>query len=233
MSAMDRAVCLVSGGLDSCVAVACAARDGLAPALLHVRYGQRTEIREREAFERIAEFYSVDQRLVCELSLHRQIGGSALTDTTITLPRGELERRDIPITYVPFRNGTLLALAASWAEVLGAHSVYIGAVDEDSSGYPDCRPGFFEAMNAAIHSGTRPESSVTIRTPLISLSKAAIIELGVSLGAPLELTWSCYREGASPCGECDSCLLRQRGFEQSGLTDPASQTDAPERGGRQ
>ena len=217
---MAQAVCMVSGGLDSCVAVALARSEGFELAFLHVNYGQLTGNREMHAFNEIADHYQVRDRLVAKITHLSKIGGSALTDSSISVPPGDLHRQDIPISYVPFRNAHLLSIATSWAEVLRAICIYIGAVEEDSSGYPDCRRSFFDAFNAVIREGTRPETSIQIVTPLIQLNKAAIIQKGVELEAPLHLTWSCYRDEELACGKCDSCLLRLRGFRNAGVEDP-------------
>jgi 7-cyano-7-deazaguanine synthase len=214
-----RAVCLVSGGLDSCVAAAEAYAKGLSLAFLHVNYGQRTEQREQRAFESIANYYGVVERLLVDLDYLGQIGGSALTDRSVAIPRGDLERTGVPVSYVPFRNGNLLSIAVSWAETLPAEYVYLGAVEEDSSGYPDCREEFFRAFDRLIAVGTHPETTIEIATPLLHLTKSEIILRGVELEAPLEMTWSCYRSGDVACGRCDSCLLRLRGFRQAGITD--------------
>lgn len=216
---MNNSVVLVSGGLDSAVAAAVASAKGRA-AFLHVNYGQRTEARELEAFHAIATHYGATKRLVADIGYLKDIGGSALTDETIEVPAGELSRPEIPATYVPFRNAHLLSIAVSWAEVLGAREVYIGAVEEDSSGYPDCREGFFDAFGRAVELGTRPGAGIKIVTPLIHMRKSAIIKLGESLNAPFGLTWSCYKSSGEACGGCDSCLLRLRGFAEAGLTDP-------------
>ncbi len=213
------AVCLVSGGLDSCVAAAVAARE-CELAFLHVNYGQRTEARELKAFHEIADFYGVRLRLVAEVPALKQIGGSALTDQKIAVPEGEISTDRIPVTYVPFRNAHFLAIAVSWGEVLGARFIFIGASEVDFSGYPDCRASFFEAFNRVIEEGTRPETKIHIKTPLINLSKAEIVRLGVELGAPLHLTWSCYQREDVACGRCESCLLRLKGFQEAGLKDP-------------
>jgi 7-cyano-7-deazaguanine synthase len=217
---METAVCLVSGGMDSCVTAAIAHSKQLSLAFLHVCYGQLTEARELRAFHDLADHYQAKARLVVDVSHLKEIGGSALTDPRVPLPPGSLERREIPVSYVPFRNANLLAVATSWAEVLGAFWIYIGAVEEDSSGYPDCRQSFFEAFNAVIREGTRPETRLEIVTPLLHLGKRDIVLKGRELGAPLELTWSCYREESAACGACDSCLLRLRAFEQAGIRDP-------------
>ena len=211
---------MVSGGLDSCVAAALARSEGFELAFLHVNYGQLTGNREMHAFNEIADHYQVRDRLVAKITHLSKIGGSALTDSSISVPPGDLHRQDIPISYVPFRNAHLLSIATSWAEVLRAICIYIGAVEEDSSGYPDCRQSFFDAFNAVIREGTRPETSIQIVTPLIQLNKAAIIQKGVELEAPLHLTWSCYRDEELACGQCDSCLLRLRGFRNAGVADP-------------
>ena len=228
-----KAVVLLSGGMDSCVAAALAiqAHGAEHVALLHAGYGQRTQNRERQAFESIADFYHVQQRLVVQLDHFRAIGGSALTDGSIAVPehqhvsdaRGGSE---IPVTYVPFRNAHFLSVAVSWAEVLGAHSIYIGAVAEDSSGYPDCRPEYYRVFQELIRVGTRPETHIEIGTPVIALKKSEIIRKGIELGAPLHLTWSCYQSEDIPCGVCDSCLLRMRAFAEAGASDPISQRGA-------
>ncbi len=220
MSDLDLAVCLVSGGIDSCVTAAIARSEIDEVAFLHISYGQRTEARERKAFNDIADHYGVEKRLDVSIEHLAKIGGSSLTDAAIAVTEADLESKDIPTSYVPFRNANMLAIAVSWAEVIGASAVYIGAVAEDSSGYPDCRPEFFEAFQKTIDTGTKPGTRVEIRTPIIQLSKAEIVTKGIHLKAPLHLTWSCYRSGEMACGTCDSCALRLRGFEQAGETDP-------------
>jgi 7-cyano-7-deazaguanine synthase len=219
-SSLDTAVCLVSGGMDSCVTAAIAATEHEELAFLHVSYGQRTQAREERAFQQLAEHYKVKKRLVASLDYLARIGGSSLTDAQIPVAAANLSAREIPTSYVPFRNAHLLAIAASWAEVLRARAIYIGAVAEDSSGYPDCRPEFYAAFQHAIDTGTRPETRVEIKTPVIHLRKAEIIRRGLALGAPLELTWSCYQAEERACGRCDSCALRLRAFREAGAVDP-------------
>lgn len=214
------AIVLVSGGMDSCVTAAIAKSENEEIALLHVSYGQRTERRERRAFEDIADFYGAARRLAVSIEYLAKIGGSALTDTGFDVPEADLESKEIPATYVPFRNANMLSIAASWAEVIGAQAIYTGAVAEDSSGYPDCRTEFFEAFEKAIDAGTKPETRVRLSTPIIHLSKAEIVKKGLQLGAPLHLSWSCYRSEDLACGACDSCALRLRGFARAGVTDP-------------
>lgn len=214
------AVCLVSGGMDSCVTAAIAREENEELAFLHVSYGQLTEARERRAFEEIADFYQVSHRLVVSLEHLARIGGSSLTDASIPVSDADHASRGIPTSYVPFRNAHLLSAATSWAEVIRATSVYIGAVSEDSSGYPDCRPEFYEAFQRVIDVGTRPETRVRIKTPVIQMRKSEIIRRGLELGAPLELTWSCYRAEALACGTCDSCALRLRAFREADTRDP-------------
>ncbi len=214
------AICLVSGGMDSCVTAAMARAENDELAFLHVSYGQRTELRELQAFTQLADFYDVEKRLIADIGCLAQIGGSSLTEKGLAVADADLSARGIPSSYVPFRNAHLLSIAASWAEVIGAEAIYIGAVAEDSSGYPDCRPEFYAAFQEAINVGTKPETNIQIRTPVIELSKAEIILRGKELGAPLEFTWSCYREGDQACGSCDSCALRLRAFRQAGLVDP-------------
>jgi 7-cyano-7-deazaguanine synthase len=214
------AVCLVSGGMDSCVTAAIAMRENEEIALLHVSYGQRTERRERQAFNDIADFYGVEKRLEVSIEYLAKIGGSSLTDKKIEVSEADLENTEIPTSYVPFRNANMLAIATSWAEVLRARSIYIGAVAEDSSGYPDCRPEFYAAFEKTIETGTKPETNIKIKTPIIDLSKAEIVKKGIEIGAPLHLSWSCYRSEDAACGTCDSCALRLRGFERAGSVDP-------------
>jgi 7-cyano-7-deazaguanine synthase len=214
------AVCLVSGGMDSCVTAAIADRENDSLAFLHASYGQLTERRERQSFEEIADHYRVKDRLVISLEHLGAIGGSSLTDDRMPVTDADLRNRQIPTSYVPFRNAHLLAAATSWAEVLGAHSIYIGAVAEDSSGYPDCRPEFYEAFQKTIDIGTKPETQIEIRTPVIAMKKAEIAKLGQKLTAPLHLSWSCYRESEIACGNCDSCALRLRAFREAGIEDP-------------
>lgn len=215
------AVVLASGGMDSCVLVALAAREHQV-AMLHASYGQRTAARELRAFHGVAGHYGVpgDRRLEADLGHLAAIGGSCLTDSAMPVPEGDPGREGIPTSYVPFRNANLLSVAASWGEVLGAPAIYFGAMEDDSSGYPDCRGVFVEAFNAAIDAGTRPETHIEIVAPLLHLSKAEVVRLGLSLDAPFHLTWSCYQSGEVACGRCDSCLLRQRGFREAGATDP-------------
>jgi 7-cyano-7-deazaguanine synthase len=228
-----KAVVLLSGGMDSCVcaAIAVQAHGAKHVALLHAGYGQRTQKRELQAFESIADFYDVQHRLVVQLDHFRAIGGSALTDGSIAVPEHQhiSDNRDvseIPVTYVPFRNAHFLSVAVSWAEVIGAHSIYIGAVAEDSSGYPDCRPEYYRVFQELIRAGTRPETNIEIATPVIALKKSEIIRKGIELGAPLHLTWSCYQSEDTACGVCDSCLLRMRAFAEAGASDPISQRGA-------
>ncbi|HEX8472577.1 MAG TPA: 7-cyano-7-deazaguanine synthase QueC [Pyrinomonadaceae bacterium] len=220
--AASLAVCLVSGGMDSCVTAAVAREENDEVAFLHVSYGQRTEARERRAFGEIADYYGVEKRLAVSLEHLARIGGSSLTDASIPVAAADLASREIPTSYVPFRNAHLLAVAASWAEVLRASSIYIGAVAEDSSGYPDCRPEFYEAFQRTIDVGTRPETHVRIKTPVISLRKSEIIQRGLELRAPLALTWSCYQAEERACGRCDSCALRLRAFGEAGVADPVA-----------
>jgi 7-cyano-7-deazaguanine synthase len=217
-------VVLASGGLDSCVTTAMAARDSSELALLHVSYGQRTEAREYKAFSNIADFYGVTKRLTASLDYLTKIGGSSLTDRSIEVSAANLVSTEIPTSYVPFRNAHLLSIATSWAEVIGARRIYIGAVAEDSSGYPDCRPEYYEAFNRLIAVGTKPDTKIEIVTPVITLRKSAIIQRGIELNAPLHLTWSCYQAEDKACGVCDSCALRLRGFREAGLRDPIAYT---------
>jgi len=223
MAEKSKAVVLVSGGMDSCVAAAMAQASHRL-AFLHASYGQRTERREREAFEAIADFLGVSERLVARFDHFKQIGGSALTEESIRVPEGEpnapVGASSIPVTYVPFRNAHFLSVAVSWAEVIGANAIFIGAVAEDSSGYPDCRPEYYRVFEQLANVGTRPETQIAIETPVIGMRKSAIVSKGVELRAPLDLTWSCYQYEDEACGVCDSCRLRLQAFAEAGVPDP-------------
>lgn len=217
----DLAVVLLSGGMDSCVTAAIA-RQSYELALLHLQYGQRTQQREEKSFHDIGDFYSIPRhhRLVIRSDHLASIGGSSLTDASISVTDADLSRTDIPPSYVPFRNANLLSMAVSWAEVLGARAIFVGAVEEDSSGYPDCREEFFKAFEVVVRYGTRPTTNIAIETPVLHMKKSDIVLQGLSLGAPLQLTWSCYRSDDLACGTCDSCALRLRGFAQARASDP-------------
>lgn len=220
-SGRERAVVCLSGGMDSCVCAAIAARD-YEPYAVHFSYGQRTEARELEAARGVAERLGFRDFLHLRIDLFRRIGGSALTDANIAVPKAPADAEigvEIPVTYVPFRNAHFLSAAVSWAEVLGATRILIGAVEQDSSGYPDCRPAYYEAFQHLIETGTK-EGNIRIETPLIHLRKRQIVALGLELGAPLDLTWSCYSGAELACGECESCALRLRAFEETGVSDP-------------
>jgi len=222
----DLAVVLVSGGMDSCVTAAIA-NEKYRSAFLHVNYGQRTEARELLAFNEIADFYEAEKRLTVSLEHLKVIGGSSLTDESVPIPcldSSQLAiqnlKSTIPSTYVPFRNAHLLSIATSWAEVIGARKIFIGAVEEDSSGYPDCRETFYQAFNKVIEMGTKPETQVEIITPLIHMKKSEIVKKGIELGAPFHITWSCYQNSEKACGRCESCALRLKGFREAGIKDP-------------
>ena len=220
-----RSVVLLSGGMDSCVCAALAVRETRAAAM-HVSYGQRTEESERRAFDLICDRLGIGERLALKNEVLKAVGGSALTDESIPVPKakGPIGGAGVPVTYVPFRNAHFLAAAVSWAEVIGAARIYIGAVEQDSSGYPDCRPEYYEAFNAVIRAGTR-EGKISIVTPLIALRKSEIVRLGLELGAPFDLTWSCYTREDKACGKCESCVLRLRAFEAAGARDPIPYAD--------
>jgi 7-cyano-7-deazaguanine synthase len=220
------AIVLVSGGMDSCVTAAIA-NEKYRLAFLHVNYGQRTESRELRAFNEIADHYQAEKRLTISIEHLKVIGGSALTDENIPVPEADPPQSAIqnpqsaiPATYVPFRNAHLLSIAVSWAEVIGATKIFIGAVEEDSSGYPDCREVFYQAFNKVIEMGTKPETRIEIITPLIHLKKTAIVKESAKLRAPLHLTWSCYQNNDRACGRCESCILRLKGFKGAGVDDP-------------
>jgi len=223
------AVVLLSGGMDSCVALAITLAEGYKVSALHVNYGQLTESRELSAFQDICNHYNITDRLVVNISHLVQIGGSSLTDARLPMGlmpggkehgTGHSERGTVPNTYVPFRNANILAIATSWAEVIAANAITIGAVEEDSSGYPDCRESFFTAFDKVISEGTKPGAHIRVLTPVIHFHKAEIVKKGLELHAPLHLTWSCYCNEKEACGECDSCRLRLRGFEMAGFADP-------------
>lgn len=218
----ELALVSLSGGLDSCVTAGIAKSMGFELALLHADYGQLTEQRERQAFDEIADFYHVPQsrRLIISFENLRKIGGSALTDASIPLEEGDLTRTTVPSSYVPFRNAHLLATAVSWAEVLSASHIFVGFVEEDSSGYPDCREVFLKSFEHTANLGTKPETQIKLHAPLIHMNKGQIVASGLELSAPLHLSWSCYRESAVACGTCDSCLLRLKGFREAGIQDP-------------
>jgi len=216
--AKSRAVVLLSGGMDSCVCAALAVADHEVAAA-HISYGQRTEERERRSFLAICQRLKIRGKLMVRSEALRLIGGSALTDNSIPVPDANTLGHSIPVTYVPFRNAHFLAVAVSWAEVLGAEKVYIGAVEPDSSGYPDCRPAYYRAFNEVVKAGTK-EGQIEIVTPLIAMRKAEIVRLGLELGAPFDLTWSCYSREDVACGVCDSCVLRLRAFQAAGVSDP-------------
>ncbi len=215
----ELAVVLVSGGMDSCVTAAIA-RQSYEPAFLHLNYGQRTERRELKAFNEIADVYRVERRLVVNVEHLSRIGGSSLTDRRIDVQPADLGRKEIPTSYVPFRNANILSIAVSWGETLEARKIFIGAVEEDSSGYPDCRQEFYDAFNRVIALGTKPDTRLEIVTPIIHLKKSEIVSKGIELEAPLHLTWSCYQNEDRACGVCDSCALRLRGFRLAGVEDP-------------
>jgi len=213
------AVVLVSGGMDSALTAAYAIQK-FEPAFLHINYGQRTEKRELKAFNDIASYYAVKKRIVANVSFLKNIGGSSLTDWNIDVSKPDLDSKEIPTSYVPFRNANILSIAVSWAEVIQAESIFIGAVEEDSSGYPDCRKVFFEAFEKIVSIGTKPETKIKIETPIINLSKKDIVLQSIKLRSPLHLTWSCYKDDEVACGECDSCAFRLRGFKLAGIEDP-------------
>lgn len=216
----DLAIVLLSGGMDSAVCLGKAVEMGFEPAALHINYGQRTQKKELECFNSLCEHYNVKYKLEADINYLAQIGGSSLTDFSIEVPDGNINSTEIPNSYVPFRNANILAISTSWAEVIGAKGLFIGATEADFSGYPDCRKSFFDAFQEVINFGTKPETRIQIYTPLINMTKSEIVKEGSRLKVPFENTWSCYKAQDSACGECDSCLLRLRGFSEAGLNDP-------------
>ena len=217
----ELAIILVSGGMDSCVTAALAS-ERYQPALLHVNYGQRTESRELKAFRDIAAYYHIpeDRLLISNIDHLSKIGGSSLTDVRIDVQHAQPSSTKIPTTYVPFRNTLLLTIAVSWGEVIGARKVFIGAVEQDSPGYPDCKPAYYEVFNRLIKAGTKPDTCIEVETPLIDKSKTEIVKLGIALKAPLHLSWSCYKNSDKACGFCQSCFLRLKAFQEAGVKDP-------------
>lgn len=215
-----KAVLLVSGGMDSLVVTALAHHEGFELAAMHVNYGQRTWTKELECFRHICDHYDIGERLEIDAAFLGAIGGSSLTDQSIPVGPADLEGSTIPTSYVPFRNANFLSMAVSWSEVIGADRIFIGAVEEDSSGYPDCRKVFYEAFNQVIDLGTRPESAISIVTPLIAMNKAQIVARGMELDAPFHFSWSCYKSEGKACGVCDSCARRLRAFASAGIIDP-------------
>lgn len=215
----DKAVILLSGGMDSLVTAAIASQK-YEPAFLHMNYGQRTEKRELKAFNDIADYYNVRERLIVNLDYLAGMGASSLTDKSIEVSKASLKNTEIPTSYVPFRNANILSIAVSWAEVIGGKKIFIGAVEEDSSGYPDCREIFYKAFNKVILLGTKPDTDIKIETPVIHMKKHEIIKWGSVLNVPFKLSWSCYQNEDKACGECDSCALRLKGFQLAGLVDP-------------
>jgi len=215
----EKAIVLLSGGLDSCVTAAIA-KEQYDVCLLHINYGQKTEEREKRAFYEIADYYNVQEILCVDIDYLRQIKGSSLIDELCSIPEEPSRAKEIPSTYVPFRNAHLLAIAVSWGEKIGAKKVFIGAMEGDSSGYPDCREVFFKAFNRVIEVGTKPETHIKIETPIIHKTKAEVVKIGNHLNAPLYLTWSCYKDEEKACGVCESCRLRINAFKKAGLQDP-------------
>lgn len=217
---MKKAIVLLSGGMDSAVTLSYAIQMGYTVSALHLNYGQLTQKAELRAFEELCKYYSIQDRLIVDISYLTQIGGSSLTDRNIKVKIAEEQFDGIPNTYVPFRNANILSIATSWAEVIGAEALFIGANQIDSSGYPDTRKEFFEVYENMIDLGTKPETKIKIYTPIIEMSKNQIVELGIKLKTPLELTWSCYTENETACGKCESCTLRLKGFDEAGYNDP-------------
>ena len=215
---MKTAVVLLSGGMDSAVCAAIAKKDGHNIYVLHVDYGQRTNKKEFNCAKDISLFYNALDFKIINLDFLKEIGGSGLVDNSIELPKGDTI--GIPPSYVPFRNSILLSLATAWAEVLGAKAIYYGANSIDFSGYPDCRPLFFEAFQELIDAGTKDETNIKLKTPLAYMSKGEIVKKGIELEVPFEKTWSCYTENDKACGVCDSCRLRLKGFNDAGEKDP-------------
>jgi 7-cyano-7-deazaguanine synthase len=222
------AVVLMSGGMDSALCAAMAKKDGYDIAALHLNYGQKTEKRELKSFDELCKFFSVKQTFVVSVEHLALIGKSSLTDKNIEIQKADITRKEIPTSYIPFRNGNILSIAASWAEAIEASAIYIGAMQLDSSGYPDCHQEFFDAFQTAINTGTKPDTNIKIITPIINYTKKDIVLLGEKLNVPFHLTWSCYQNEDIACGVCDSCALRLRGFREAGLEDPLPYVQRPD-----
>ncbi|MCD4819682.1 MAG: 7-cyano-7-deazaguanine synthase QueC [Candidatus Cloacimonetes bacterium] len=216
---MIKGIVLVSGGLDSLVTASIAQQECDEIYFLHLNYGQKTERKELESFQKLQKFYKPIDSLIVDISYLKQIGGSSLTDDSIAVKdfTGEIE---VPDSYVPFRNAHLVTIATSWAEVIDANRIYIGVVEEDSSGYPDCREEFYESLQKTIDLGTKEETNIRIHIPIVHKNKSEIIKIGFELGAPFEHSWSCYKNNDIACGTCDSCVLRLRAFKKIGIKDP-------------
>ena len=217
---MKRAVILLSGGMDSLVTTAIAQKENDELYFLHASYGQKTELKEKECFDNLVKYYKPAGILNVNLSYLKEIGGTSLIDNDLEITDHQFDDDSVPNTYVPFRNGNLIVIATSWAEVIGANKIYIGAVEEDSSGYPDCRETFYNALNKAIDLGTKDETKIEIVTPIIHKTKGEIVKLGEELEAPFQYSWSCYRNNDEACGTCDSCYLRLKAFKEANLVDP-------------
>lgn len=215
-----KSIVLLSGGMDSALTLAIAKSESESVAALHLNYGQKTQSKELKAYNDLCDYYGIKDRLIVNISYLLNIGGSSLTDSNIEVEKANLESKDVPNSYVPFRNANILTIATSWAEVINASNIYIGAVQEDGSGYPDTREEFFRAFETAANLGTKPETNISIKTPIINLSKKEIVLKAVELGVPLEMTYSCYKNDEIACGECDSCAYRLRGFRLAGISDP-------------
>ncbi len=215
-----KAIVLLSGGMDSALTLAIAKSQNYNLAALHLNYKQKTEQRELKAFYDITSHYGISEKLIVDVSFLKQIGGSSLTDEKINISHANLNSNDIPTSYVPFRNGNILSIAISWAESIKANAIFIGAMQLDSSGYPDCHRTFFDAFENAANLGTKPDTNIKIITPIINYTKKDIVTEGTKLKVPFELTWSCYQNSDIACGVCDSCALRLRGFQQANIDDP-------------
>ncbi len=225
---MNTAVVLMSGGMDSAVCASIAKSQGYEIAALHANYGQKTEKRELEAFSELCRYFKAAEKLEIDLSYLAKIGCSSLTDKKVKITNADLTSKEIPSSYVPFRNGAILSIAAGWAETVGARAIFIGASQVDCSGYPDCRESFLQAFEKAVDLGTKPETNIRIIAPLLNMTKKEVILKGAELETPFELTWSCYKNSEKACGKCDSCALRLRGFKESGLEDPLPYEEKPD-----
>ena len=214
-----KAVCIMSGGMDSTLCAYMMRQEGYEIVGVHFNYAQRTEKKELACFENICDALGVEERYVLDMSFFKQLGASALTDASIEVPTSGIEE-GVPVTYVPFRNGIFLSMASAIAEKEGAEAIAIGVVEEDSSGYPDCREAYIKSMQESVNLGTKESTRIEIKMPLVHLKKSQIVQKALELGVPLELTWSCYKNEEKACGVCDSCRLRLNGFAQAGVVDP-------------
>jgi 7-cyano-7-deazaguanine synthase len=217
---MMKAVCLLSGGMDSSTIAYLARNEGYDILALHLNYGQRTEEKERACARKIAGMLDAKDFVEVDVGYFSRFGSSSLTDPKIAVEGFDPARAHVPNTYVPFRNANLLSIATSYAESRNADAIFIGVQSLDYSGYPDCRPQFIDAFQRVIDLGTKDTTHISLNTPFITMTKADILRVGLALGVPYKDTWSCYRNNTKACGTCGSCHFRKEAFAQVGIPDP-------------